>query len=225
MKTGWAGVMLMVAVARGAEAERIGFDSFPAGAPPPGFTFGLTGKGRPGAWVVLKDDSAPSASQVLAQTDGDTTSYRFPLAVFEGFSAADVDLGVRFKAVGGSEDQAAGLVFRFRDPDHYYVVRANSLEGNVVLYKVLNGKRTDLKPKGSGAFAYGKKAPVASGTWSTLRVLVQGPLFEVFLNGDKLFEVEDSTFTAAGRVGLWTKADSITRFDDLEFSVRGKEVR
>jgi hypothetical protein len=136
-----------------------------------------------------------------------------------------VDLSVRFKAMSGAEDQAAGLVWRYRDQDHYYIVRANALEGNVVLYKVENGKRSDLKPKGSGTFAYGKKAPVKSGAWNALRVVARGPLFEVFLNGEKLFEVEDATFTAKGQVGLWTKADSVTRFDDLEYSVLGKERR
>jgi hypothetical protein len=223
MRKSLTGGILLLAAAAPAAAERVTFDDLTTGSAPKGFTFALTGKGRPGQWVVMKDDGAPSAPNVLAQTDADAVSYRFPLAVLEGFSAVDVDLRVRFKPVGGSEDQAGGLVWRYRDPDHYYVVRANALEGNVVLYKVEGGKRSDLKPKGSGTFAYGKKARVASGAWSTLRVVARGPVHEVFLNGEKLFVVEDATFTTAGRVGLWTKADSVTRFDDLEYSVPDKE--
>jgi 3-keto-disaccharide hydrolase len=139
--------------------------------------------------------------------------------VADGTAATDVDLSVRFKPVSGTGDQAAGLVWRYRDQDNYYIVRANALESNVVLYKVENGKRSDLDPKGSGPFAYGRKAQVASGVWGTLRVVARGPLFQVFLNGEKLFEVEDETFTGAGPVGVWTKADSVTYFDDLELTV------
>jgi hypothetical protein len=126
---------------------------------------------------------------------------------------------VRFKPVSGAVDQAGGLVWRYRDKDNYYIVRANALEQNVVLYKLENGKRSDLDPKGMGAGAYGRKARVPSGAWSTLRVTARGQLFEIFVNGEKLFEVEDATFPGAGQAGVWTKADSVTHFDDLELTV------
>ena len=105
-------------------------------------------------------------------------------------------------------------MWRFQNEDNYYIVRANALENNVVLYKVEKGKRTDLPVKGEGR-TYGKKAQVPSGQWSTLRVVAAGPRFEVFFNGSKLYEVEDTTFTQPGKVGLWTKADSVTQFDDV----------
>jgi hypothetical protein len=164
---------------------------------------------------VVPDETARSRPYALAQTDADATSYRFPVCVLEAVSAADVDMSVRFKPIRGDKDQAAGLVWRYRDANNYYVVRANALEDNVVLYKVEHGKRTDLDPMGSGAFAYGKKIRVPSGAWSTLRIVARGKLFTVFLNGQQLFDVEDSTFTGAGKVGVWTKADSVTHFDDL----------
>jgi hypothetical protein len=103
--------------------------------------------------------------------------------------------------------------------DNYYIVRANARENNVVLYKVENGRRTDLPLKGEGR-TYGKKGTVPSGQWSTLRILVRGNLFEVHHNSKKLYEVEDDTFKDAGRVGLWTKADSVTYFDDLTIIIR-----
>jgi hypothetical protein len=193
------------------------FDSN-AGEAPPGFTCGLTGKGRAGVWRVLRDPGPPAAD-VLAQTDEDATDYRFPHCVLDAVSATDVELTVRFKPVRGATDRAAGLVWRYRDVDNYYLVRANALEGNVVLYKVEKGKRTDLDPKGSGLFSYGKKAPVPSEAWSTLRITARGNLFRVFLNGQGLFQVEDTTFTGPGKVGVWTKADSVTYFDDLEVDV------
>ncbi len=123
---------------------------------------------------------------------------------------------MRFKPVSGKEDQAGGLVFRFVDPDNYYVVRANALEDNVVLYKTVAAKRSSLPVKGR-TFGYGVDVDVPSGKWSTLRVEFKGHLFTVFLNGKRLFEVEDDTFKEAGAVGLWTKADSVTLFDDFRY--------
>jgi len=198
-------------------ARVIDFEAAPVGAPPSGFTFARTGKGGPGRWEVVTVDGAPSGRRALAQTSTDATSYRFPVAVAEGFTARDVDLAVRFRPVSGKVDQAAGLVWRYRDADNYYIVRANALEDNVVLYKVENGKRTDLDVKGAGS-TYGVKAEVPADAWSELRVIARGNLFTVYLNGKELFQVEDGTFREAGRVGLWTKADSVTRFDDLRFA-------
>ncbi len=109
----------------------------------------------------------------------------------------------------------AGLVWRYQDANNYYVVRANALEDNVVLYKMEQGKRSDLKPKDASFFSYGKDAPVPAQRWNTLRVTVRGQHFSVWLDGEHLFDVEDETFSGAGRVGLWTKADSVTAFDSL----------
>ncbi|MGQ0762676.1 MAG: family 16 glycoside hydrolase [Acidobacteriota bacterium] len=190
------------------------FDTDAVGKLPAKFHTALTGRGAAGEWVVSADLSAPSPPNVLAQTSADTTSYRFPLAIADEGSFRDLDLSVRFKPISGQVDQAAGLVWRLKDANNYYIVRANALENNVVLYKVQNGKRTDLPLKGEGR-TYGKKTSVPSGQWSELRVVAAGSLFEVYLNGQKLYEVEDSTFPEAGKVGLWTKADSVTHFDDL----------
>jgi hypothetical protein len=189
------------------------------GQAPAMFSFALTGSGRPGVWVVRKEDAASDRGNVLAQTDADRTSYRFPVAVFNDVTAKDVDVSVRFRPVSGGVDQAAGIVWRYQDANNYYIVRANALEGNVVLYKVENGKRTDLPVKGSGR-TYGKKADVPKNAWSQMGVTVRGPLFTVSLNSQGLYEVEDTTFTAAGKVGVWTKADSVTYFDDLTVVTR-----
>jgi hypothetical protein len=192
----------------------INFDKDVAGKAPKGFIFGLTGKGKPGIWVVRENPAAPSAPNVLAQTDADPVSYRFPLCVYEEFSGRDVDVSVKYKPVSGKEDQAAGIVWRYQDQNDYYIVRANANENNVVLYKVEKGIRTDLPLVGKGR-TYGMKARIPSGEWGTLRVVAKGTRFEVYSNGARLFEVEDTTFPMAGKIGLWTKADSVTLFDDL----------
>ena len=193
----------------------IDFESADTGKAPTGFTIALTGGGGPPEWIVREEADAPSGKKVLAQISADSTRYRFPVCVYDAFSAADVSASVRIKAISGTVDQAAGIVWRYQNPDNYYVVRANALENNVVLYKMESGKRTDLKPVDAGWFAYGKDVSIPAGTWNELRVVVRGKRFSAFLNGAHLFDVKDETFSKPGKVGLWTKADSVTAFDDL----------
>jgi hypothetical protein len=207
-----AGLLLVWSVEGRAERVKIDFDDSPTGAAPTGFTTAITNGDVPERWVVEED----AGNRVVVQRSSDRTGGRFPLCVFDGISASDVSVSVRIKPIAGEKDQAGGLVWRYRDPNNYYVVRANALEGNVVLYKVEGGKRTDLKPVDAGFLAYGKKVDVPNGHWSTLRVESRGARFSVTFNGESLFDVEDGTFTGAGKVGLWTKADSVTAFDDLE---------
>jgi len=197
-------------------AQKISFDASKTGSLPGGWTVAMTHEGGAPKWEVLRDDTAPSKPQVLAQTSTDNTSGRFPLAIFEKASFQNGSVTVNFKPVSGARDQAAGIVWRYKDPDNYYIVRANALEENVVLYKVEGGKRISLAPKGTPSKTYGVKHKVPKQAWSTLQVSFQGPLFEVFFDGAKIMEVEDATFTSAGKGGLWTKADSVTYFDDFQ---------
>jgi hypothetical protein len=119
--------------------------------------------------------------------------------------AKDIDVSVRFKPISGEVDQAAGLIVRVLDTGNYYVARANALEDNVRLYKVVDGDREQFA---------GVDTVVKQGQWQTLGLRAEGDRFEV-LNGDVLFSATDDTFSQEGRVGLWTKADSLTHFDDL----------
>ena len=211
--------VLLVTIAVSAQTTTIDFNDEKVGEAPVGFSAALTGKGKPGRWVVMKDPASPNHGNVLAQTDGDRTDYRFPVCVYDGLTAKDVDITVKFKPVSGKGDQGAGIVWRYQDKDNYYIVRANALEGNVVLYKVENGRRTDLPLVGKGR-TYGMKERVPSGEWGTLRVVATGNLFEVYHNDKKLYEVKDETFKEAGKVGVWTKADSVIYFDDLQMTVK-----
>jgi hypothetical protein len=211
-------VLLFGGVLVAAETTRFTFDGEAPGRPPAGFVFTVSANDTPGVWVV-RDDDAPGHGRVLVQTSADGRGSRFPMAVVEGVVAADVDVSVKLKPMAGREDRAGGLVWRYQDPANYYVVRVNALEGNVVLYKVADGRRVDLPLKGEGR-TYGKKAVVPTGQWGGLRVVAAGPRFEVSWNGTRLFDVEDATFAQPGRVGLWTKADSVTAFDDLTVVTR-----
>jgi hypothetical protein len=184
----------------------IDFETATVGALPPGITGALTGSGAPAAWVVLEDATAPAGPKVLAQTSIDKTDYRFPLAIFDAPVAADVDVAVRFRPIGGEVDRAAGIAIRLKDRNNYYVVRANALEDNVRLYRMVGGQRLQFA---------GANAKVPSGKWQELRLVARGSRFEVFLDGKSLYSAADTTIPSVGRVALWTKADSVTHFDDL----------
>ena len=189
-----------------AEAITLDFDASVVGTLPTGFSNAVTGGGGPASWMVVEDFTAPSGGKALAQTSTDKTSFRFPLCIYDGFTAPDVTVSVSFKPVSGTVDQAAGLVARYRDKDNYYVVRANALENNVRLYKVERGNRKQFA---------GENVKVLSGKWQTLALEVKGTHFRVLFDDALLFEADDATFKNAGKVGLWTKADSVTYFDDL----------
>ena len=182
------------------------FEGIQVDSVPPGFSSGLTGKGVPPIWKIVDDPTSPAGPQVVAETSGDRTSDRFPLLVLDGFEARDVQVSVAFKPVSGRVDQAAGIVVRLKDANNYYIARANALEGNVRLYKVVGGKRSQFA---------GKDVPIPSGRWETLGLDVQDDRFEVRLNGEILFDARERTFKGAGKVGFWTKADSLTYFDKL----------
>ena len=198
-----------------AGAETVDFEGMPIGSAPEGWTSAKTDGGADPQWEVVADSTSPAGARVLAQLSKDATSARFPLAIHPGPALVNGAVSVRFKPVSGNVDRAAGLVWRYRDENNYYLVRANALEGNVVLYKVENGRRTPLAPVGKPD-QHGVEKAVPTERWSTLRVAFMGPRFVVSFDTESLYDVEDSTFADAGRVGLWTKADSVTYFDQFE---------
>ena len=210
----------LISLAPVGAAQMVNFDNWVPGALPPGWTTAMTHKGSPPKWEVVRDESAPSPPYALAQVSKDGTAGRFPLAIWDGTSLQDGEVSVAFKPVSGGVDQAAGIVWRYQDSGNYYIVRTNALENNVVLYRVVSGVRESIAPKGLPSKAYGVKHSIPRGVWGTLRITFRGALFTVFLNGEKLFETEDHTFSGTGKTGLWTKADSVTYFDN--FDVRGK---
>jgi hypothetical protein len=193
------------AVAQEKTMTTFNFDSEAPGQPPKGFEFGLTGKGKPGNWVVQAVDDAPSGKNVLVQTEGDSTDYRFPIA-YTGPELKDLRLSVKCKPIRGNVDQGCGIVWRLKDADDYYITRANALEDNVHLYRVVKGKRV--------RFA-GWNGKVTSGAWHELAMEMVGDHIQVFFDGSKVIDDHDGTFKDAGKFGVWTKADSIIQFDDL----------
>lgn len=209
-----ASVFLLVAstsYAAQLEILKIDFEDMPENVAPAGFSIALTGQGGPPLWTVQREDGG----KVLSQTSSERAGSRFPLCIFQNFTASDVEIAVRFKTIFGRIDQAAGVVWRYQNSDNYYVLSANSRDRNIVLYKVENGRLGALKPISVSSGAYDKGASVLRARWNEMRLTARGTRFSVWLNESHIFDVEDETFQAEGRVGLWTKADSVSSFDDL----------
>jgi hypothetical protein len=188
------------------DASKISFDTDTPGSLPPGWEQGVTGRGAP-RWSVIQDESAPSKPNVLTQSGSGT----FPWCVRRGVSIADGFVEVKFKALSGKEDQAGGVVWRWKDGDNYYVARANALENNVSLYYTEGGRRRTLKYV---------DAPVPPKVWHTLRVEFSERRITVALNGKTYIDMEDSHISGPGAVGMWTKADSVTAFDDFNYGAK-----
>ena len=187
-------------------ATAVNFDNLPAGAAPAGWNATKTGTGNP-KWTVEKDDTAPSKPNVLKQS-GQAT---YPVCLKDDTSLQDGFVEVKFKPISGREDQAGGVVWRAKDANNYYVARANALENNVTIYHTVDGRRTEKKRA---------NVKVASGQWHTLRVEFQRAHFIVIADGQTALEWDDQTFTQAGKVGVWTKADSVTSFDDFSYGTK-----
>jgi hypothetical protein len=198
-------LFLVMVLAGPALGQTVTFGTEALGIAPVAFDLELTGKGMVGVWAVVQDDGA-SGGRAFEQRTIDPTDYRFPLAIYRPTVARDVEASVRFKPISGKVDQAGGLAVRVLDANNYYVVRANALENNVNFYRVVSGRRLQIK---------GADAKVASGQWHSLALRAEGEKFTVSYDGRELFSATDRTFGGEGRVALWTKADSLTRFSDL----------
>lgn len=196
---------LSMGIAMNAHAYTENFDTTAAGSLPKAWKSGSTGGGTP-RWAVAQDAGAPTAPNVLMQSGKGP----FPWAVKSDASLGDGYVEVKFKPVSGREDQAGGVVWRWQDGDNYYVARANALENNLSLYYTANGRRNTIKYV---------DAPVAANAWHTLRVEFSAARIRVMLDGKKYIEEEDKHIAAPGAVGVWTKADSVTAFDDFSYGV------
>jgi hypothetical protein len=191
------------------DAIMIAIEKMGVGAAPPEFEFARTGQGGPGQWVVV-DDASADGKRAIEQASTDRTDYRFPLAIYRPVTAKNVEVTLRFKPIAGKEDQSGGIVVRLTSPNDYYIARANALEDNVRFYRVVKGRRQQLASA---------SVKVASGQWHTLGLKAENDRFTVSFNGKTAHSTTDRTLSGAGRVALWTKSDSVTRFDQINIQV------
>ena len=197
---------LSIAITLTTAAAYAGGENFDAARPgtlPEDWTCGVTGDGSP-TWKVEADTSAPSKPNVLKQSG----SGKFPWCVKQSVRIADGFVEVKFKPLAGREDQAGGVLWRFKDANNYYIARANALENNVSLYYVEKGRRITIKYV---------DAPVPARQWHTLRAEFSGRTISVVFDGKPYIRVDDDRIAGEGAVGVWTKADSVTAFDDFSY--------
>jgi hypothetical protein len=199
--------------AGGDKPRNLRFSKADVGKVPAGWKAEKTGKGEGSIWKVVEDETAPSKSgYVLAQT-AESPNNLFNVCVADDTNYKDVDLYVSFKPIAGKNDQGGGFVWRYRNANNYYIARANPAGKSgtsFAVYKVVDGKRTALQSTSV------KKIPV--GEWHKLRVTMKGDRIVCHLDGNKLLDVKDTTFSDAGKVGLWSKSDARTHFDDFKIS-------
>jgi hypothetical protein len=190
-------------------AKMIATETMTVGSAPAAFDFARTGQGGPGRWMVVDDDTA-TGKRAIEQSSTDRTDFRFPLAIYQPVAAKNVEVSLRFKPVAGKVDQAGGIAVRVTSPNDYYLVRANALEDNVRFYRIVKGRREQLASA---------DVKVASGEWHSLGLKAENDRFTVVFDGKPLHSTNDRTFPVPGRVALWTKSDSVTRFDQISIQV------
>lgn len=204
------GVVFLAVAQPSPNKKTINFDSDGVGSSPAGFEFARTGGGAEGKWIVRHDKDKPG-NNVLVQESAEKTDYRFPLAVVKDGTYKDVTLSVRAKPISGDVDQGFGLVWRYQDANNYYITRCNADEDNCTIYHTVKGSRRPFQ---------NKSIKVATNVWHTLKMTASGDHFIVWFDGNKVLDAKDETFKDAGKVGLWTKADSVIQFDD--FAIEGR---
>jgi 3-keto-disaccharide hydrolase len=198
-----APTLIIFVVTATAWADTINFDDVKAGTLPANWLAAQTGSGA-AKWDVEMADDAPSKPNVLKQSGIAT----FPVCIKRDTNVENGFVAVKFKPVAGKEDQAGGVIWRCKDKDNYYVARANALENNVTIYHTINGQRVAFKSV---------KQTVKPGNWHSLRVDFERDEFTVTFDGKKVIKATDESFKGTGKVGLWTKADSLTLFDDFSY--------
>jgi hypothetical protein len=203
-----AGCAELTSHQKNSQPQTISFNSSKIGKAPSDFTTALTGGGGPVSWVVREDATSPDGRYVLAQESAEQTEYRFPLCVYDKFVARDVAVETTFMAISGKMDEAGGVVLRYT-PENYYIARANALENNVILFKTVNGKRSKIEEV---------PVPVNKGEWHTLRFEAKRRHLTIIFDGKTVIDRDDDTFFNAGKVGYWTKADSVTEFGNLKIT-------
>ena len=179
------------------------FDSCANNDIPNGWFPAVTGNNTAGSWELVENEG----NKIVGQTSAAGSGYLFNLLIFEKPEIKNLVLSVNLKAISGNEDQGGGLVWRYQDADNYYIARANPLENNFRLYKVINGSRKQLK-------SY--SLPVTSNKWHNITISHAADVIKCYYDGQLFLQHTDTSINKTGKTGLWTKADAVTYFDDYK---------
>lgn len=201
-------------------AENVNFDSVPPGAPPPHWTF----VARPAnqiRWEVRHDPHAPSRGNVLEKVSPGTTEADNSLAVFDKEICKDGEVSVKFRIDGGSRSRTAGIVWRYQDPDNYYLLNFSADQKIIVMFRVRNGHFQPVPASGSKPGSFGVPHDIRAGEWYVVKIIFRGPEFRVLFGNRRLFEAQDSAISGPGRAGLWTRGKTVASFDDFRIDKKG----
>jgi hypothetical protein len=212
----WLAALGLLAAPR----QIVTFDSGPSGGLPPGWTVVTTQRPAEPVWEIRKDQSAPTPPYVLTPVPVTHDINRFPLAVLDTLAMRDGEISVRMKPIAGRTEQAAGLVWRYRDPRNFYLARANVLGNDVAVFKVVDGHYYPITPRGSAPGSRGVHRIIQRNAWSLFKVAVRGQRIAVYMNHRRILEADDATFNVPGKVGLWTRGDTVVYFDDFRAQAR-----
>ncbi len=190
------------------------FDAGKEGDSPQGFSAFRTGRGSQVKWVVIKDSSTSNQNWVLTPQYTGKTDAQFQLLLLDEGDYQDLEVTVKFKSESGKTAQAGGIVVRYQDPNNYYVIRADALKNNYSLYRFTRGKPVLIASK---------TVKITPNEWHTLRIQCKGDQFEGYLDEKLYIKAQDSTFNK-GKIGLWTRKNSIVQFDDLTVSILGAKT-
>ena len=195
--------------------ETADFDSLKPGATPSDWSFSTTHRGEPGRWVVHPDVTAPSHPHVLAQLSADRNRFRFALALYDKSYCKNGDLSASMKVVSGKMDQTGGLVWRYQDPNNYYMLHVSADEDTIGVYKVVDGKPSPIARLAPGLKAFEVSHRIDPQQWNILRVAFHDSRTTIYFDHRKVMDAEDSTILKPGKAGVWTKGDTIAYFDDF----------
>jgi hypothetical protein len=199
----------------GLGAEKVDFDMLAPKAAPPDWSIAHTHSGPPGDWIVHRDPSAPSRPNVLSQMSHAGSRFEFEIAVFDKVTCRDGDLSAKIRLPSGSGSKTAGLIWRYQDPNNFYMLHLSADQRNVVLFRVQDGKAEEIPAKGAKPGSFGVSHDVRPGVWYLARVVYRGPRIRVFLGNRLLFDATDSVISQAGKTGIWTKGSTVASFDDF----------
>jgi hypothetical protein len=197
--------------------ETLTFDNAVIGKTPSGWRASPPPSGTSPAWKVLKESSAPSQPYVLAHVPDGAAAEGFPMVLLEQPPSANGEISVKFRTGGGNGHRDAGLVWRYRDPNNYYVVRADARQKNVAVFRVVDGKPQPLTPRGRPQSSWAIPQNINPDGWGILKVVFKGPAFSVYYHHRRILRVDDSAYLGPGKVGLWTRRGSVAYFDNFRF--------
>lgn len=200
----------------------VNFDKLRPGTVPPNWTLSATGPANPARWEIVFDKTAPSRGNVFSEMSGVSNDSESPLAIYDKVICRDGDLSVKFKIVPNARRaKAVGIVWRYQDPQNYYLLELSVDQRNIALYRIENGQRRPVPVLHGRAGDVGVSHDLRTGKWYETKVMFRGDRFKVLFDNRELFNAVDDSLQTPGKTGLWTRGGTVASFDDYRIDRKG----